>query len=51
MKKLIILSGIATLLTLGPAFAQWTNVGNCETVAKSEWARCIIERSQERSSE
>ena len=49
MKRLILIAvAAATLATYAvPVFAQVPNVPGCDSVPKSLWAQCVIQRSQE----
>ena len=51
MRRLIILATLLTSIAGSQSFAQTNNVLNCDQVAKAQWARCVIERSTERSGE
>ena len=53
MKRAILIAIAAASLAsyAGPAFAQIANVPSCDNVPKTQWAQCVIQKSQERGGE
>ncbi len=49
MKRLVLIAVVAATLTTYavPVFAQVPNVPGCDSVPKSQWAQCVLQRSQE----
>ena len=48
--KLFSVAAFLATLVIGPATAQDNNV-TCDNVVKSQWAQCVIKRSQEQTSQ